>query len=55
MRGLRTLNAVDCSVSDDGIAALRTALQGLAVSHSRTPDGYWEIVLTDDVRAFLLC
>lgn len=38
---------VDCTVSDDGVAALKKALPGIAVSHTRAPEGYWEIVITD--------
>ncbi len=48
---LRCLNVVDCSVSDDAVAQLRTANPSLAISHTRAPEGYWEIVITDsDVR-----
>lgn len=44
---LACLNAVDCSVTDDAVAALKKALPRLAVSHTRAPEGYWELVLTD--------
>lgn len=44
---LTVLDVVDCTVTDDGVAALRKALPGLAVSHTRAPEGYWEIVITD--------
>lgn len=52
--GLACLNVIDCSVTDDGVAALQKALPRLAVSHTRAPEGYWEISFSDsDVRTFL--
>jgi hypothetical protein len=49
---LAVLNVMDCSVSDEAVVALRKALPRLAVSHTRAPEGYWELILTDtEVRA----
>lgn len=44
---LAVLNVMDCSVSDEAVVALRKALPRLAVSHTRAPEGYWELILTD--------
>ncbi len=41
-KALRVLNLVDCSVTDDAVARLRTALPTIAVSHTHTPDGLFE-------------
>ena len=47
MTSLAVLNVMDCSVSDEAVVALRKALPRLAVSHTRAPEGYWELILTD--------